>query len=95
MRSLVALFKQSDTNCDAKLDRHEIQWILKQNGQNLTPSEFERLYRYFDKNNDGYISTSEFIRGVRGELNSPRAACVADAWKRIAPSGEISAENFA
>lgn len=95
VRSLVSLFKRYDVNCDARLDRNEIQWVLKQNGQNLSPSEFERLYRYFDKNNDGYISTSEFIKGVRGELNAVRVACVADAWRRIAPSGEIGAEEFA
>lgn len=61
VRQLVTLFRRFDTNSDAKLDRHEIQWVLKQNGQNLSPSEFERVFRYFDKNNDGFVNISEFI----------------------------------
>ena len=94
VRALITLFKKFDTNSDSRLDRHEIQWVLKQNGQNLSPSEFERLFKYFDKNNDGFISTSEFIRGVRGELSHARAASVADAWKKIAPKGDLSTEDF-
>lgn len=66
VRALVHLFRSFDKDCNAKLDRHEIQWVLKQNGQNLQPSEFERLFRYFDTNNDGTISIGEFIAGVRG-----------------------------
>ena len=55
---------------DSKIDRHETQWILKENGHNLTPSEFERIFKYFDKNNEGFISTSEFVKAVRGELSA-------------------------
>lgn len=95
IRELVALFKRFDTNADSKLDRHETQWVLKQNGQNLTPSEFERIFKYFDKNGDGYISISEFVRGVRGELNQKRSAVVADCWSRIAPQGELPCNDFA
>jgi len=95
VRTLVALFKKFDTNADSRLDRHEVQWVLKQNGQNLTPSEFERVFKFFDKNGDGLVCTCEFIAGIRGELNSVRAACVSDAWSRIAPKGEILANDFA
>ena len=76
MRSLIILFKRFDTNSDASLDRTEMQWVLKQNGQNLSPSEYEKLFRYFDKNNNGKISSSEFIRGVRGELSKARSDMV-------------------
>lgn len=95
VRHLVTLFKRFDTNKDSALDRHEVQWVLKQNGQNLSPSEFERLFKYFDKNNDGVVNINEFITGIRGELNAARSAVVEDAWKRIAPKGEIPANDFA
>lgn len=95
VRHLVTLFRKFDTNKDARLDRHEVQWVLKQNGQNLSPSEFERVFKYFDKNNDGFISVTEFIAGIRGELSAARDAVVEDAWKRIAPKGEILANDFA
>jgi Ca2+-binding EF-hand superfamily protein len=51
-------------------------WGLKENGHTLSPSEFERIFKYFDKNNDGKISYDEFLRGVRGPLNARRAALV-------------------
>ena len=70
IRGLVNLFKRFDANLDSKLDRHEAQWVLKENGHTLSPSEFERIFKYFDKNNDGFISISEFIRGIRGDLSA-------------------------
>lgn len=95
VRALVAMFRRFDTNNDSRLDRHEVQWVLKQNGQNLSPSEFERIFKYFDRNNDGAISINEFITGIRGELNGARMAVVEDAWKRIAPKGEMDVNEFA
>lgn len=47
-------------------------WGLKENGHNLSPSEFERIFKYFDRNNSGTISYDEFIRGIRGEINDRR-----------------------
>lgn len=76
VRELVRLFQKFDTNKDTKLDRHEVQWVLKQNGQNLSPSEFESVFKFFDKNNDGCITISEFIAGIRGDLNAKRSALV-------------------
>ena len=45
-----------DNNGDRRLDRSEFMWGLRENGHKLTPSEFERIFKYFDKNNDGKIS---------------------------------------
>jgi len=53
------------------------------------------LFRYFDKNNDGAVSISEFIAGIRGELNAARAAVVKDVWARIAPKGCLPANELA
>lgn len=92
---LVKLFKKFDTNKDSRLDRHEVQWVLKQNGHDLSPSEFERLFKYFDANNDGAISIAELLYGIRGGLSESRQAIVADAWSRIAPKGLIAANDFA
>lgn len=54
------------------MDRHEFMWGLRENGHNLSPSEFERIFKYFDKNNDGRLSYDEFLRGVRGGMNENR-----------------------
>lgn len=45
-------------------------------------------------NGDDFINSSEFIRGIRGELSPARLAFVAAAWKKIAPSGDISNTDF-
>jgi len=94
MRSMITLFKKFDVNGDNRLDRHEIQWLLKQNGHFLSQAEFEQLFRYFDKNNDGVLSLSEFIHGIRGELSEARAGCVKEAWQRMCYDQEMSVEEF-
>jgi hypothetical protein len=94
IRGLINLFKRFDSNLDSKLDRHEAQWVLKENGHTLSPSEFERIFKYFDKNNDGFISISEFIRGIRGDLSAYRLSVVKDVFEKIAPSGEISVDDL-
>lgn len=51
-------------------------WGLKENGHNLSPSEFERIFKYFDRNNDGKVNYDEFLRGIRGEMNDRRISIV-------------------
>jgi len=80
MRSMITLFRKFDINGDNRLDRHEISWLLKQNGHYLSEAEFEQLFRYFDKNNDGVLTLSELINGVRGNLSEARTRCVKEAW---------------
>jgi len=80
MRSMITLFRKFDVNGDNRLDRHEISWLLKQNGHFLSESEFEQLFRYFDKNNDGVLTLSELINGIRGQMSEARARCVKEAW---------------
>ena len=61
---------------------------LKENGHSLTPSEFERIFKYFDKNNEGFITISEFVSAVRGELSQQREAVVREVWNRVV-SGDV------
>jgi len=42
---------------------------LKEAGQVLGPSEFEKIFKFFDKNNNGSISYHEFVETVRGPLS--------------------------
>ncbi len=69
------------------MDRYEIMWGLKENGHNLNPSEFERIFKYFDKNNDGKISYDEFLVGLRGDLNERRKGLVGLAFKKLDKTG--------
>ena len=53
----------------------------------LSPSEFERLFKYFDKNNDGVLDYNEFLTGLRGNLNPRRRVVVGRAFKKFDKSG--------
>lgn len=83
IRGLALVFKRMDHSGDKKLDRNEFMWGLKENGHDLSPSEFERIFKYFDKNNDGRISFDEFLVALRGDLNERRRALVTQAFKKL------------
>jgi Ca2+-binding EF-hand superfamily protein len=72
IRGLGIVFRRIDNSGNRKLDRSEFMWGLKENGHDLSPSEFERIFKFFDKNNDGNISYDEFLRGLRGDLSQRR-----------------------
>jgi Ca2+-binding EF-hand superfamily protein len=72
IRGMGIIFRRMDNGRDKKLDRYEFMWGLKENGHNLSPSEFERIFKYFDKNNDGKIDYDEFLRAIRGDINQRR-----------------------
>lgn len=63
-------------------------WGLKENGHNLSPSEYERLFKFFDKNNDGSLDYDEFLRGLRGDLNDRRRGLVHLAFKKLDRTGD-------
>lgn len=63
-------------------------WGLRENGFNLTPSEFERIFKFFDKNNDGKISYDEFLRALRGDMSQRRRDLVMLAFKKLDKTGD-------
>ena len=83
IRGLGLIFRRMDNNGDKKLDRYEFQWGLKENGHDVTPSEFERVFKYFDKNNNGKIDYDEFLVALRGDLNARRTKLVDMAFDKL------------
>jgi hypothetical protein len=94
VRSLSTLFIKVDRNGSGTLDRHEVQWVLREEGLKLSPNEFERLFKYFDKNGDGVVSYHEFVGGVRGELKGKRLALAMELCHKLTVAGEISVEEL-
>lgn len=77
-----------DNNGDKKFDREEFKWGLIENGHNLSASEFDGVFKYFDRNGDGVIRYDEFLRGVRGEMNDNRKKFVAIAFGKLDKTGD-------
>jgi Ca2+-binding EF-hand superfamily protein len=88
IRGLGLVFRRMDNNGDRKMDRHEFMWGLRENGHNLSPSEFERIFKYFDKNNDGKLSYDEFLGGIRGPMNDFRKGFVQLAFQKLDKTGD-------
>ena len=92
IRGLGILFRRINESGNRKIDRHEFSWAMKENGHVLSQLEFERLFKYFDRNNDDVINYDEFLRGVRGELNEKRKAVVDEAYKKLDKTGDGKVE---
>lgn len=89
------MFAKCDRNGNATLDRQEIQWGLKEAGIVLSPSEFERVFKFFDKNNDGVVSFPEFVSSIRGPLSREKAKTInAIADKYFTTSEPVITKDF-
>jgi Ca2+-binding EF-hand superfamily protein len=57
--------------------RTEFQWALKEAGFNLTKTEQDQIFRFFDKNFQDRVSYVEFLSFFRGEYyNAQKKAAV-------------------
>jgi Ca2+-binding EF-hand superfamily protein len=88
IRGMGIVFRRIDNSRDRKLDRSEFMWGLKENGHDLSPSEFERIFKFFDKNNDGKIDYDEFLRALRGDMNQRRRELIMLAFKKLDKTGD-------
>jgi Ca2+-binding EF-hand superfamily protein len=88
IRELGNVFRRMDNSKNKKLERNELMWGLKENGHNLSSSEYERVFKYFDKNNDGWVDYVEFLRGLRGDMNDRRRGLVQMAFKKLDRTGD-------
>lgn len=93
IRDFVRLFNSATKN--GLLSRHETQWALRKNGQHLSEQEFERLFKYFDKNCQGFVSVQDLINGVRGCLNQYRQTVVDAVWEQVSSEGKVTSEDLA
>lgn len=65
-------FKIADDNRSMSLDMEEFKKCVHDFRVGLKPNDSEKLFKIFDRTNDGAISYDEFLRGVRGEMNDFR-----------------------
>ena len=87
-------FYRMDKNGSGKLDRHEFAWALKDNGHTLSQHEFERIFKFFDKNNDGILSVQEFMYGIRGDLTERKVAQCEAFINKVRDGNVVSISNM-
>mmetsp|Transcript_9313 Transcript_9313/g.15029 ORF Transcript_9313/g.15029 Transcript_9313/m.15029 type:complete len:422 (-) Transcript_9313:337-1602(-) len=89
IHGLATIFRQMDSfDGNRKLDKQEFIEGLSQFGFKVSKVEAMQLLKAYDRNNDGVISYDEFIRGMRGSLNSRRLKLVMKAFKKLDKSGD-------
>lgn len=97
LTSLRNTFKKMDEGGDSKLDRDDLKWGLREQGIHfLTDEEFEIIMNYFDKSGDGLVDITEFMVGIRGQLNARRRAIVELAYHKLdtTKDGVVTAEDI-
>jgi Ca2+-binding EF-hand superfamily protein len=76
MIGLQRSFKIMDDDDSKSLDIYEFTKAIKDYRVDVPESEIQILFNAFDVNRDGTLSYDEFLRSLRGPMNSFRKALV-------------------
>ena len=85
--SVARLMKIMDDDGSRQLSRSELKCGLRDYGIDLTPTELEQVFLYFDRDRSGSIDVDEFLIGLRGEMNERRRAMVQLAFESLDTDG--------
>mmetsp|Transcript_16117 Transcript_16117/g.29432 ORF Transcript_16117/g.29432 Transcript_16117/m.29432 type:complete len:88 (+) Transcript_16117:3-266(+) len=84
MAGLARVFRNMDSfDSNKKIDGEEFFSGLREIGCDVSEEEAAILMDYFDKDGDGRVSLTEFLVGIRGELNAKRQAAVDQAFLKF------------
>ena len=88
LAKLLSSFRRNDANGDGYMYAADLRGALEQIGIICTEEEFKDIFVQFDDNNDGRISSEEFIKALRPHLALQSRTCegtsVADAIRTMA-----------
>ena len=76
-----------DDNNSKSLDKFEFSKAMGDYQLGFNEAEIQKLFHYFDFDKSGQIEFDEFVRAIRGEMNSTRKAIVAQAFKKLDADG--------
>ena len=85
--SVARLMIIMDDDGSRQLSRSELKCGLRDYGIDLTPTELEQVFLYFDRDRSGSIDVDEFLIGLRGEMNERRRAMVQLAFESLDTDG--------
>lgn len=90
------IFETSDKDRSGYLTRDEFVWALKEIGLSLPKSEYEKVFRHFDRNFDNKVSYGEFVGAFIRDLDHSRLEHVKDLFVRLAgsPEGTLTSKRI-
>lgn len=97
LRGLAKLFKQMDHNGNHKLEPQEFCNAMGQYGLHVDEKLMQILFEVCDKNRDGVIDYTEFLRFLRGDMNETRKNVVAMAYAKLDKNkdGKVTLDDVA
>jgi len=82
-RGLVRSLRIMDDDGNTKLTRRELKDGMQTYGVHLSSGELDVVFHAFDRNGDGVITITEFLRTIRGDMNERRKKMVLMAYERL------------
>jgi Ca2+-binding EF-hand superfamily protein len=96
IKSLARLLAIMDDNGDKRLSKSELEYGLRDYGIELTKSEVEQVFVYFDRDRNGSIDFTEFLVGIRGPISASRKKFIRMAFNILDTdrSGVVTADEI-
>jgi len=96
IRAVSRLLAIMDENGDKRLSKDELKYGLRDYGIELSPSELEQIFAYFDRDRDGIIDFTDFLVGLKGDISNRRRKLVKMAFDLIDldGSGQVTADEL-
>lgn len=89
LRGIRRSFKIMDDSGDKKVSFNEFKYGLKDYGlRELTDIDFEMIWKFFDRDESGFVSFDEFLRGLRGQMSQRRVNLIGEAYDKLDRTGD-------
>jgi len=80
IKGLQRVLAVMDSSGDKRLDKEELKYGLRDYGIELNIRELDEIFLFFDRDRNGFVDISEFLVGIRGDLNERRKKLVRMAF---------------
>lgn len=84
LAKLRKIFERSDKDRSGFLTRDEFVWCLKEIGLQTTKTDYDKIFRHFDRNMDNKVSYKEFISQFIYDLSPSRQQHAEEIYHRLA-----------